>query len=92
VVSSLKVGRFTLPLLERQPIWACQISSEQDMNVKAGEVVLKRGIMGMKNISHTPWTVILPDSSVKIINKGDSFTLHKGLKIRFGQGETGEVI
>jgi serine/threonine protein kinase len=92
VVSSLKVGRFTLPLLERQPIWACQISSEQDMNVKAGEVVLKRGIMGMKNISHTPWTVILPDSSVKIINKGDSFPVHKGLKIRFGQGETGEVI
>ena len=92
VVSSLKVGRFTLPLLERQPIWACQISSEQDMNVKAGEVVLKRGIMGMKNISHTPWTVILPDSSVKIINKGDSFPVRKGLKIRFGQGETGEVI
>ena len=92
VVSSLKVGRFTLPLLERQPIWACQISSEQDMNVKAGEVVLKRGIMGMKNISHTPWTVILPDSSVKIINKGDSFPVHKGLKIRFGQGETGEII
>ena len=92
VVSSLKVGRFTLPLLERQPIWACQISSEQDMNVKAGEVVLKRGIMGMKNISHTPWTVILPESSVKIINKGDSFPVHKGLKIRFGQGETGEVI
>lgn len=92
VVSSLKVGRFTLPLLERQPIWACQISSEQDMNVKAGEVVLKRGIMGMKNISHTPWTVILPDSSVKIINKGDSFPVRKGLKIRFGQGETGEII
>ena len=91
-VSSLKIGRFTLPLLEKQPIWAWQISSEPDINVKAGEVVVKHGTIGIKNITKTPWTVILPDSSVKIINKGDSFPAQKGLKIRFGQGETGEII
>lgn len=91
-VSSLKIGRFTLPLLEKQPIWACQISSEPDINVKAGEVIVKHGTIGIKNITKTPWTVILPDSSVKIINKGDSFPAQKGLKIRFGQGETGEII
>jgi hypothetical protein len=92
IVSSLKIGRFTLPLLEKQTIWACQISPEPDINVKSGEVIVKHGTIGMKNISKTPWTVILPDSSAKIINKGDSFPAQKGLKIRFGQGEIGEII
>lgn len=89
---SLKVGRFTLPLLEKQPIWACMISAESDMNIKTGEVIVKHGVVGIKNISKTQWTVIQPDLSVKIINKGDSFRVQKGLKVRFGQGEIGEIV
>ena len=89
---SLKVGRFTLPLLEKQPIWACMISTESDMNIKTGEVIVKHGVVGIKNISKTQWTVIQPDLSVKIINKGDSFHVQKGLKVRFGQGEIGEIV
>lgn len=89
---SLKVGRFTLPLLAKQPIWACMISTESDMNIKTGEVIVKHGVVGIKNISKTQWTVIQPDLSVKIINKGDSFHVQKGLKVRFGQGEIGEII
>ena len=91
-VLSLKAGRFTLPLLEKQSIWACQISAESDINIKAGEVIVKRGATCIKNITKTPWTVIMPDSSIKIMNKGDSFPLQKGLKLRYGQGETGEII
>lgn len=90
--TSLKVGRFTIPLLEKQPIYSCLISDEQDGNVKAGEVVVKGGAVGVKNTSDTPWTAILPDGSVRIINKGEGMPAKVGLKVRFGQGETGEFI
>lgn len=90
--TSLKVGRFTIPLLEKQPIYSCLISDEQDRNVKAGEAVVKGGAVGIKNTSDTPWTAILPDGSVRIINKGEGMPAKVGLKVRFGQGETGEFI
>lgn len=90
--TSLKAGRFTIPLLEKQPIYSCLISDEQDRNVKAGEVVVKGGAVGIKNISDTPWTAMLPDGSVRIINKGEGMPAKVGLKVRFGQGETGEFI
>ena len=90
--TSLKVGRFTIPLLEKQPIYSCLISDEQDRNLMAGEVVVKGGAVGIKNTSDTPWTAILPDGSVRIINKGEGMPAKVGLKVRFGQGETGEFI
>lgn len=90
--TSLKVGRFTIPLLEKQPIYSCLISDEQDRNMMAGEVVVKGGAVGIKNTSDTPWTAILPDGSVRIINKGEGMPAKVGLKVRFGQGETGEFI
>ena len=91
-VPSLKVGRFSVPLVEKQPLYACLVSDEKDRNVTVGQVVEKKGETGIKNTSDTPWTLILPDASVKIIGKGDRVPAGNGLKIRFGQGETGEFI
>ena len=91
-VPALKVGRFTIPMVEKQPLYACMVSDEKDRNVVVGQVVEKKGEAGIKNSSSSPWTLILPDSSVKIINKGDGVPARTGLKVRFGQGETGEFI
>ena len=91
-VPSLKVGRFIIPLAEKQTIYSCLISDEQDRNLKAGEVVMKNGATGLKNISSTPWTAMLSDGSVRVINKGEGMPAKPGLKVRFGQGETGEFV
>ena len=91
-VPALKVGRFTIPMVEKQPLYACLVSDEKDRNVVVGQVVEKKGEVGIKNTSSSPWTLILPDSSVKIINKGNGVPARRGLQVRFGQGETGEFI
>ena len=89
-VPSLKVGRFSIPLVEKQPIYACLVSDEKDRTKVVGQVVEKKGEVGIKNTTETPWTLILPDSTVKIINKGDGVPARTGIKVRFGQDETGE--
>ena len=89
-VPSLKVGRFSIPLVEKQPVYACLVSDVKDRNAVVGHVVEKKGEVGIKNTTETPWTLILPDSTVKIINKGDGVPARSGIKVRFGQDETGE--
>lgn len=90
---SLKVSRYTIPLVPKQVLYDCLVSSQTDYMQQAGEVVVKGGEAGLVNQSNYPWTVIIPDGSVKIINPGMGLPLRKGLKIRFGnQGETGELI
>lgn len=90
---SLKVGRFSIPLVSKQFLYECLITSQTDYQQKAGEVILRNGEIGIVNQSNYPWTVILPDNNVKIVNPGMGMPLRKGLKIRFGnQGETGELI
>lgn len=89
---ALKVGRFTIPLVENQPLYACQISDEKDRAAVVGSVVEKKGEICIKNTTSTPWTMILPDSTVQVVRKGDRVPAQSGLKVRFGQGETGEFI
>ena len=91
-VPALKVGRFSIPLVEKQPLYACLVSDEKARDAVVGQVVEKKGEARIKNTSASPWTLILPDSSVKIIGKGDGVLARAGLKVRFGQGETGEFI
>jgi hypothetical protein len=53
---------------------------------------MKGDATGLKNTSDTPWTVMLPDGGVRVVNKGEGMPAKPGLKVRFGQGETGEFI
>jgi hypothetical protein len=76
--------------VEKQPIYACLVSDQKDRNAVVGQVVEKKGEVGIKNTTEMPWTLILPDSTVKIINKGDGVPARTGIKVRFGQDETGE--
>ena len=55
-------------------------------------VVMKNDATGLKNTSSTPWTVMLPDGSARVINKGEGMPAKPGLKVRFGQGEIGEFV
>lgn len=90
---SLKASRYTVPLVPKQILYDCLVTSQVDFHQKAGEVIVKNGEVGLVNQSTYPWTVILPDGKVKIVNPGMGMPLRKGLKIRFGnQGETGELI
>lgn len=91
-VPALKVGRFTIPLVENQPLYTCQISNEKDRTAVVGCVVEKKGEICIKNTTLTPWTMILPDSTSQVVRKGDRVPAQSGLKVRFGQGETGEFI
>ena len=91
-IQVLKIGRFSIPLVDKQKIYSCLVSSEQDKNLITAEVIKKGGSIGLRNLSNTIWTVILPDGSTRIINNGDDMPAKAGFKIRFGQEETGEII
>ncbi|MBQ5881652.1 MAG: serine/threonine protein kinase [Bacteroidales bacterium] len=91
-IQVLKIGRFSIPLVDKQKIYSCMVSSEQDKNLITAEVIKKGGTIGLRNLSNTIWTVILPDGSTRIINNGDDMPAKAGFKIRFGQEETGEII
>lgn len=91
-IQVLKIGRFSIPLVDKQKIYSCMVSSEQDKNLITAEVIKKGGTIGLRNLSNTIWTVILPDGSTRIINNGDVMPAKAGFKIRFGQEETGEII
>lgn len=91
-VSALKVGRFTIPLVDTLPIYACLVSSETNNNVIIGKAIKRGDMIGLENTSSISWTAILPDGSCRVVNKGESMPAKKGLKVKFGQGETGEFI
>lgn len=91
--NTLKTGRFAIPLVAGQTIYDCQVTGQNDYDLKAGEVVAKNGQIGLLNRSSYPWTVTLPNSSVKVVNPGSGMPAQAKLKIKFGnQGETGEII
>ena len=91
--NTLKTGRFAIPLVAGQTIYDCQVTGQIDYDLKAGEVVAKNGQIGLLNRSSYPWTVTLPNNSVKVVNPGSGMPAQAKLKIKFGnQGETAEII
>lgn len=89
--ATMKVGRFTIPLIEGQPIYSCMVSDDTDMEHKIGRVISKQGLVGLENDSDTPWTILLPGGQSRVVGKGQSLPAKKDFKIRFGQNETGEI-
>lgn len=90
---SLKVGRFIIPLVEKQVIYECQVTDTKDETVKTSEVITKNGSLGLLNYSSFPWTVLLTNGRVKLVNPGADMPIRPGLKIKFGnKGETGEIV
>lgn len=92
-VTCLKIGKFTIPLINKQVIYECQITDMRDFMKQAGEVIVKDGKLGLINKSGFSWTVILPDNSVRIIEPGSGMPVRPGLKIKFGNnGESGAFV
>lgn len=68
------------------------MKNEPDYDKVAATVVKNAaGKLGLKNQSDMPWTVMLPTGEVRVVKPGEGMPAAKGLKIRFGQNETGEI-
>lgn len=89
----LKVGRYSIPLVDGQIIYGCQVSGQTNFDIKAGEVVTKEGRLGIRNLSSTPWTITLPDNSIRVVESGKGMPVTAQFKIKFGnQGEFAEIV
>lgn len=90
-VQTLKVGRFFVPLTEGQKVYACMTNNSSNDDAVAGEVVDKNGNLGIVNRSEQTWTGIRQDGQMKVAANGQGLPAMKGLTIKFGQGETGQI-
>lgn len=91
--NSLSVGRYSIPLVQNQTIYDCQVINQSDYLQETGKVVLRNGALGIINTSAYSWTVILSNGNVRLVSPGGGMPVKSGLKIKFGnQGENGEII
>lgn len=90
-VTTLKVGRFFVPLTKGQTIYACMTNNSNNDDIVVGEVVERNGRLGIVNLSDTAWTGIRQDGQMKVVGKSNGLPAMKGLTIKFGQGETGQI-
>ena len=93
VFNSLKVSRFTIPLIVDQMLYDCQLTENEDISSVGGEVIAKEGQLGIRNYSSYTWTVTLPDGNVKPVAPGGGMPIRGGLKIKFGDSpESAEIL
>ena len=81
----LRIGGFTIPLLEGQPIYGCLADRNEDCEAVSGEVVSKNGRLGIINRSRSTWTVILPDGSIRTVESGKGMPVRPGFRITLGR-------
>ena len=90
--TTLKVGHYEIPLIPGQKIYTCQVKDYKDLDEVAGEVIVgSAGAWGIRNSGKLVWTVILPNNSIKLVNPGQGMPAQKGLKIKFGSDQIGEI-
>ena len=79
---------YRTPLYIGRRFFACEtVAGSDDFNTITGEVVenkLKKGMMGIKNLSGKAWSVKMPDGKVYKIESGRGFPIWNGLSIDFG--------
>lgn len=91
----VKCGKFNIPLVPGQKLYACQTSFEDDYDSVVGEVIRNKidpKKWGLKNQSGKQWTITLPDNTVKMLDNGAGMPAIVGAKIRFNGDITGEII
>ncbi|MDE5772053.1 MAG: serine/threonine-protein kinase [Ruminococcus sp.] len=92
----LKVKKNIVGLMPSKKIYACHaVYDSEDYNQEMGEVVLSRSVpavAGLKNNSGRAWTAVAPNGASKSYESGQVIKLVKGLKIRFGNGNDGEIL
>ena len=79
---------YRVPLYIGKKFFACEtVAGSDDFQKVTGEVVenkLKKGMMGIKNLSGNTWNVKMPDGKIYKIENGRGFPIWPGLSIDFG--------
>lgn len=92
----LKVKRYNVVLTPKKKVYGCHVIYDSDDFVEPkGEVITSRNnpsVMGLRNDSGNSWTAILPNGTTKAYASGQVIKIGRGLKIDFGNGNTGEII
>lgn len=89
----LQVGKFRIPLVPDQVLYGCQVANQEDLDSVVAETIVKNKQIGLFNLSSTPWTVMLPDGQVRIVDGGSSMPVKVGYEIKFGNtGENAIII
>lgn len=92
----LKVKKYQVAVLPGKKVYACHtVHDSDDFKEVKGEIVASKSdasLLGLKNNSGTVWTAILPTGASKSYADGQTIKLGRGLKINFGNGNTGEII
>ncbi len=92
VFSTLKFSNreSRMPLYIGSRIYECELDPETDDFITVvGELVenkLKPGVLGLKNVSDTPWRVKMPDGMFYDIEPGKGCPIWQGLEIQFKNG------
>jgi len=90
----IKVGRFTIPMLDDQKIYKCQVTKSDDLHEIAAEVKKKwlSDTLTVKNCMDDMWIVKKPDGETVMVEKGESIEVENEIVIRFGNhGEEGII-
>lgn len=91
----IKSGKYQIPLVPEQKLYACQVSLENDYDTVVGEVIRNKmdpKKWGLRNESKVTWTVMLPDGvTIKNIAPHEGMPAIPGCKIRFSKEVTAEI-
>ncbi len=93
----LKVKKYNVALAPGRKIYACHVMEYDDDNFKdlKGEAVMSKStppVLGLKNLSGRTWELTLPDGSPRTCENGQATKLVRGLKIKFENNTTGEIV
>ena len=93
---TLKVKKYNVVLAPKQKLYACHVIHDSDDYKEVnGEIITSRNdpsLLGLKNNSAHTWEAILPNGASKTYPNGTIIKLGRGIKIKFGNDNIGEVI
>jgi len=80
---------YRTPIYEGRKIYDCDIHKISDeFDFVAGEIVenkIKKGVLGIKNLSNKTWNVKMQDGNFYSVSAGNGFPIWDGLEIDFGE-------
>ncbi len=95
-IYTLGVKDYELPLNPGAKLYACLTrKNSDDCETVTGEVIenrLKKGLYGIKNLTHDSWTAVFPDGSERQVGPRSGVPIWKGLDITFEEGVEGKIL
>ena len=95
IIYTLGVKDFELPLNDGARLYRCLTEkNNDDFLTVTGEVVenrLKKGLFGIRNLSHNTWNALFPDETLRKVGPRGTVPIWKGLTIEFEDGLKGQI-